>query len=663
MTLNIKDKPKDGFERVVYAEEDKFNFYSVIAIHNTKRGPALGGCRYFNYQDFIKQEEDVLKLAEAMTYKNSLAELPFGGGKATIHSKINKKDAYSLFGEVLNKLNGTYITAGDMGTVDEDLRGFREYSDHVCNPIGSDSGLGTALGVYYSMLGCVEFKFGQDSLVNKNIFIKGYGKTGSRIASLCKKDGANIETWLSESNLDKDKNGFIVVDNNLLSTSDKNIFVTGDACTVEDNFRPKSGVMAVRQGQVLKENIFAKLTGTPLIKFKAQKNWLYLIGTHKNKALLNYFFLSFHGRWCWKLKNWIDRGFINKFKFTYNTKMSFRNFELEKPTDIKMYCQGCGSKVSKNTLVNFLNEENSHGDLPDSSLINTNSSSLLQSIDHIKLFTSLNPFDFGIISYLHSQNDILSSGGAVETISVSQGLPFSEGIIESFFMEYFMKGIKSEALKDGSIIASGHSYQSKEPGITITMNGSYEKQITKSQAQENELIYLSKPLGTGYLLAAYFNNSELLSSFDFQKLMTWMKKGNKKISEISKSFKSKITTDISGFGLASHLSDICKFSGLSAEIKLNEEILINKNIEILNKFKSTGFENNYSSSANEISISDNNKLQNILYDPQTNGPLLISIEKEDQIKFEKEFQSVIGFRPLLIGHFKKFQKKLINVIN
>ena len=193
MSLSIKDKSKDGFERVVYAEDEKFNFNSIIAIHNTKRGPALGGCRYFNYPDLNKQEEDVLKLAEAMTYKNSLAELPFGGGKATIHAKINKKDAYSLFGEVLNKLNGTYITAGDMGTVDEDLRGFREYSDYVCNPIGSDSGLSTAIGVYYSMLGCLEFKYGQESLKNKNIFIKGYGKTGSRIASLCKKDGANIE--------------------------------------------------------------------------------------------------------------------------------------------------------------------------------------------------------------------------------------------------------------------------------------------------------------------------------------------------------------------------------------------------------------------------------------------------------------------------------------
>ncbi len=510
-------------------------------------------------------------------------------------------------------------------------------------------------------LGIKEY-LGEVISINETHLILDSGKKFDSDLTLLS-SGADIETWLSESNLKKDKKGFIVVDNNLLSTSDKNIFVTGDACTVEDNFRPKSGVMAVRQGQVLKENIFSKLTGMPLIKFKAQKNWLYLIGTHEKKAVLNYFFISFHGRWCWKLKEWIDRRFINKFKFTYNSKMSFRNFELEKPKNIKMYCQGCGSKVSKNTLVKFLNEEEPHSELPDSSIININSKSLLQSIDHIKLFTSLNPYDFGIISYLHSQNDILSSGGSVKTISVSQALPFSEGIIEKFFMEYFMKGVKSEAIKDGSIIASGHSYQSKEPGITITMNGSYEKQITKSQAQESELIYLSKPLGTGYILAAYFNNSELLSSFDFQNLMIWMKKGNKKISEISKSFKSSITTDISGFGLASHLSDICKSSELSAEIKLNKEILINKNIEILNKFKSTGFENNYSSSASEISISSKNKLKNILYDPQTNGPLLISIHRKDRIDFEKEFQLAAGFSPILLGEFTKLKNKLINVID
>ena len=343
--------------------------------------------------------------------------------------------------------------------------------------------------------------------------------------------------------------------------------------------------------------------------------------------------------------------------------MTKKNLVLEKSKDIKMYCQGCGSKVSKNTLVNFLNAENSNPELSDSSIINTNSSSLLQSIDHIKLFTSLNPYDFGIISYLHSQNDILSSGGSVQTISVSQALPFSEGIIENFYMEYFMKGIKSESIKDNSDIVSGHSYQSKEPGITITMNGVFVKQISKNQGREDDLIYLSKPLGTGYLLAAYFNNSDFLSSIDFQNLLEWLKKGNSKASEISKSFKSNITTDISGFGLASHLSDICKSSKLSAEIILNEETLINKNLNILEKYQSTGFDNNYLSSFNEVSISDDNKLKNILYDPQTNGPLLISIHKKDQIEFEKEFQLKIGYCPILLGKFKRLENKLINVID
>ena len=97
--------------------------------------------------------------------------------------------------------------------------------------------------------------------------------------------GASVEPWLSESNLIKDEKGFIMVNDNLLSINDKNIFVTGDACSIENKPKPKSGVMAVRQGETLKENIFLKLTGKNLIKFKPQKNWLYLIGTYKNYAL------------------------------------------------------------------------------------------------------------------------------------------------------------------------------------------------------------------------------------------------------------------------------------------------------------------------------------------------------------------------------------------
>ena len=111
-----------------------------------------------------------------------------------------------------------------------------------------------------------------------------------------------------------------------------------------------------------------------------------------------------------------------------------------------------------------------------------------------------------------------------------------------------------------------------------------------------------------------------------------------------------------------HLNEALTGTAQSAEIKLNEEILINKNIKILENFQSTGFDNNYLSSADDILISNSNKLKNILFDPQTNGPLLISIHPKDRIEFEKKFQLEIGFSPIFLGKFKKPQHKLINII-
>ena len=472
--------------------------------------------------------------------------------------------------------------------------------------------------------------------------------------------GASIETWLLESNLIKDEKGFIKVNNNLLSINEKNVFVTGDACNIENKPKPKSGVMAVRHGEILKENIFFKLTGKSLIKFKPQKNWLYLIGTYKNYALLNYFFLSFHSRWCWKLKVWIDKNFIKKFKFT-NIQMTKRNFELENFENTKMYCQGCGSKVSKNTLINYIKKTTENTYLRDSSIVNNKSLKILQTIDHIKLFSSLNPFDFGKISFLHSQNDILAAGGEVKSLSVSLSVPFSENFVEKFYLEYFMEGIKFEAEKNDCVISSGHSYQSQEPGITLTLNGEIESNVSKNSAKEGDLIYLSKPLGTGYLIAAYFNNSEILSGSDFKKILDNLKKSNFFAANSAIESGSQTMTDISGFGLSSHLIDICLSSNLSSELTLSHEILINPNIELLKMFQSTGFRNNHISSREYINISENHPLKNILFDPQTNGPMLIAINKQNQKKFENYFSNKPDLKPILIGKFIDKLEKTIYV--
>ena len=118
-------------------------------------------------------------------------------------------------------------------------------------------------------------------------------------------------------------------------------------------------------------------------------------------------------------------------------------------------------------------------------------------------------------------------------------------------------------------------------------------------------------------------------------------------------------TDISGFGLASHLGDICQSSNLSAQIKFNNDILINDKIEILKNFESSGYKNNYLSSFNSIDIRDDHPLLRVIFDPQTNGPLLITIDKEKKDGFENDFQKNYLSKPLLIGEFIQKKEKLI----
>ena len=214
MTLIFKDLKHDNYERVLLAQDNSTGFHSITAIHNTKRGPALGGCRYFAYQSHDDQLTDVLKLSKAMTYKNSLANLDFGGGKATVNAKITKDNFYELFAQVLKALDGTYITAGDIGMIDEDLIELKKLSPYVCSTKGSDSGLSTSFGVFNAMIGYEEFQNQQSSLENKKILIKGYGKVGARLAQFCKNSGAMVEVVDFKSKKDLIENdGFAYLEN------------------------------------------------------------------------------------------------------------------------------------------------------------------------------------------------------------------------------------------------------------------------------------------------------------------------------------------------------------------------------------------------------------------------------------------------------------------
>ena len=152
MSLKIKDIKVKGYERVVHATNEITKLDCIIAIHNTKLGPSLGGVRSWEYNSFEDQKKDVLKLSEAMTLKNSICGINFGGGKASINLSNIKKtpELYQSYAEAVEVLNGTYLTAGDVNTLKEDLIECSKVSKHVYG-INLETSGPTSSGLFYAM--------------------------------------------------------------------------------------------------------------------------------------------------------------------------------------------------------------------------------------------------------------------------------------------------------------------------------------------------------------------------------------------------------------------------------------------------------------------------------------------------------------------------------
>jgi len=175
-----------------------------VAVHSTVRGPSLGGCRMWTYDDSRAALRDVLRLSRAMTYKAAVADLPLGGGKGVImvpaHVRLpaRRRDAALLdFADTVEALDGAYITAEDVGTSSRDMTVIAERTKHVTGLARSQGGSGdpssfTALGVEYAIRACCERVFGSESLQGRSVCVIGAGHVGSRLAKRCARAGAKL---------------------------------------------------------------------------------------------------------------------------------------------------------------------------------------------------------------------------------------------------------------------------------------------------------------------------------------------------------------------------------------------------------------------------------------------------------------------------------------
>lgn len=184
-------------EELLFCNDNETGLKAIIAVHNTVLGPALGGTRVWAYNNEMEALNDVLRLSRGMTYKNSLAGLNLGGGKAVIigDSRVIKSEALMRrFGKFVNSLGGNYITAEDVGINPQDMVYVSYETNHVVGLPGKsgDPSPVTAQGVYMGMKAAAKEQFGSDSLAGKKIAVQGVGHVGEYLVKSLVKEGADV---------------------------------------------------------------------------------------------------------------------------------------------------------------------------------------------------------------------------------------------------------------------------------------------------------------------------------------------------------------------------------------------------------------------------------------------------------------------------------------
>ncbi len=459
--------------------------------------------------------------------------------------------------------------------------------------------------------------------------------------------------WIEKTGLKTDKKGFILVNDYLQCVSHSDIFAAGDIATMQNYSRPKAGVFAVRQGQPLFNNLQSIILGEQLQSYRPQKFYLALIGTGNKKAIASWGSLGLEADWLWKLKDYIDRKFMDRFKdfsamesdnnniltASINLKNSQKNKQLKDNNFIP--CNGCGSQVGisilKRTLKRLKLEQKPEifTDLnspDDTAIIDISEQELLvETIDYLPSFVS-DPFIFGQITTNHCLNNLWAMGTKAHSVSTVITLPYAvDSIMEEILYQLLQGCLK--ILNENQVYLTGvHTLQGEKLGFGLACNGFIlpHEILEKSGMQPNDRIILTKPLGIGTLLAAemlYKTKGNWIDNAIKSMLIS-----NKKASEIFLKFSASSCTDITGFGLIGHLIEMMKAAQVSVKLNLDKIPVLPGAIETLSQGITSSL--HPKNLDNKIYLIDPEKLEkspkySLLFDPQTSGGLLAAVSVEN----------------------------------
>ncbi len=191
----------DDHEALHFISDAASGLRAIIAVHSTALGPAAGGCRRWSYASEADAITDALRLSRGMTYKNAVAELPLGGGKAVILADENTPKSPQMlkaFGRAVDSLGGQYVTAEDVGMSVDDMRHVQQQTRHVSGLPQNGAGAGgdpspwTALGVFLGIKAAAKVRLQTESLKGLSIAVQGVGHVGGHLCRLLDAAGARL---------------------------------------------------------------------------------------------------------------------------------------------------------------------------------------------------------------------------------------------------------------------------------------------------------------------------------------------------------------------------------------------------------------------------------------------------------------------------------------
>ncbi|OYX19515.1 MAG: selenide, water dikinase SelD [Rhodobacterales bacterium 32-66-9] len=446
--------------------------------------------------------------------------------------------------------------------------------------------------------------------------------------------GARPHPWLATTGLDN-QNGFLRTDATL-RTSDPLIFAAGDCSSLPDP-RPKAGVFAVRAAPILAHNLRAALTGKPLKPFRPQSDYLKLISLGSQTALAEKWHLSATGPRLWRLKDRIDSRFMDRFA-TYPA-MPAPKAPAEAADGLATHltrrplCGGCGAKLGAGVLSQALaalpapsRPEVRSGPGDDAAVLTTPNGVQVLTTDHLRAFCH-DPRLMARIAALHALGDVWAMGATPQVALAQVTLPPLGPALQTRVLAEIMEEAATTFRAAGADVVGGHSTEGAELTIGFTVTGTAARVIAKGGAKPGDALILTKPLGSGTILAAEMALARppgLLVGEIWAACVDQMTRAQGSAAAILTPL-AHAMTDVTGFGLAGHLLEMLDASDASAAIHLADIPLMPGALDLAQTGHGSSLQPaNLAAVSWRMTVPQDPRTQ-LLTDPQTAGGLLAAV--------------------------------------